>query len=332
MVAMQPFFISFNAETLRTLYLQITAAPAPAFILAATPSSPSTLATVGEVPDSFATEFALGLCAIAAVMACYVFVWGALRFDLCGQIKNGAVCLGRLIDHGGWFGVALFLFCALVFRGVARHPDCLGVGLCGLSIFDAVWHHCFESSSPAVPAPATPTDSVGFVSVVCLDLLPDTWHRFDQDDPVGVNICRLGPANVALAGVPSTAHRAASGPHAGVPSAAPRTAAPSGFVVPRAVPAQVAPTAATARGAVNSARATAIFAAASTAAASVTIPAGFTFVVPRNVSALGPVAGVLQIAQASNNEDTCSEISGSSDNNEAPSRCVASGDALGIPR
>ncbi|ORX47213.1 hypothetical protein DM01DRAFT_1377321 [Hesseltinella vesiculosa] len=73
----------------------ITPPPALALIDATTTSLPSPLAIVGKVSDSFASDFALALCGMAAFMAFYVFGWGALRFDLCGKIKDGAVLVAR---------------------------------------------------------------------------------------------------------------------------------------------------------------------------------------------------------------------------------------------
>ncbi|ORX54939.1 hypothetical protein DM01DRAFT_1345310 [Hesseltinella vesiculosa] len=77
----------------------ITPPPVPALLDAAPASSPSPLATVGEVSENFASDFALGLCAMAAVLACYVLLWGVLRMDLFGQIRNGAVRIARHIRN-----------------------------------------------------------------------------------------------------------------------------------------------------------------------------------------------------------------------------------------
>ncbi|ORX61654.1 hypothetical protein DM01DRAFT_1380501 [Hesseltinella vesiculosa] len=77
----------------------ITPPPAPAFLDAAHASSPSPLPTVGEVSENFATDFAFGLCGVAAIVACYVLLWGALRLDLYGQIRNGAVRFARSFAH-----------------------------------------------------------------------------------------------------------------------------------------------------------------------------------------------------------------------------------------
>ncbi|ORX44570.1 hypothetical protein DM01DRAFT_1398608 [Hesseltinella vesiculosa] len=78
---------------------QITPPPAPALLDVAPPSPPSPLDTVGEVSDDFATDFAFGLCGIAAVVACYVLLWGVVRMDLFGQIRNGAVRIARHIHN-----------------------------------------------------------------------------------------------------------------------------------------------------------------------------------------------------------------------------------------
>ncbi|ORX61776.1 hypothetical protein DM01DRAFT_1370792 [Hesseltinella vesiculosa] len=77
----------------------ITPPPVPALLDAAPASSPSPLATVGEVSENFASDFALGLCAMAAVLACYVLLWGVVRLDLFGQIHKGAVRIARHIRN-----------------------------------------------------------------------------------------------------------------------------------------------------------------------------------------------------------------------------------------
>ncbi|ORX56332.1 hypothetical protein DM01DRAFT_1334805 [Hesseltinella vesiculosa] len=83
------YFVDLEDLLSRAATPRITPLPVPALLDAPVASTPSPLVTVGEVTGNFAADFALGLCAIIAVV----------RYELSGKIKNGSVLLVHHINN-----------------------------------------------------------------------------------------------------------------------------------------------------------------------------------------------------------------------------------------
>ncbi|ORX47201.1 hypothetical protein DM01DRAFT_1142593 [Hesseltinella vesiculosa] len=263
-----------TVELLRFAHFTFTPTITPPTTLAligpATTSPPSPLAIVGEVTDNFAADFALALCGMVAFLALYVLVWAALRFDLSGKIKDGAVLVARRLLglSSGALCLCWHLAVAVTFVAVLVVSKVYDLVLVCLSA--AVW--CCLVLFVTTLALVWMAKVLLSLAVRVFCCLAAKLPAHTTPAPVSAAPAKPEHTTVAPVGHSATAGKA---PAAAISAAAAAERAEFTFSVPSAGP-TTGPTSA---------------GSAPSRAASATGPDTFTFAVPRPAFSAGPAAG-----------------------------------------